>query len=397
MDKIKVILAGLGGRGLGLLDVIEERNDIEIVAACDNYQPKVDAYVKDRKEKNKSVAPIYTDFNKCIDEVKADAVIIATSWDQHVNQSVYAMKKGVAVACEVGGGYTIEAAWSLVRCYEETKTPFMFLENCCFGKLELLALNMKRAGVLGEIVHCEGGYRHDLRHEVIGGANGWHYRFMQYKHRNCDNYPTHEIGPIAKLLDINCGNRFLSLYSMASKSRGLKEFIKTRKKEELYDEEFVQGDVVTTLIKCANGETITITLDTAVPRFYSRGFTVEGTKGIVSEDCDAVFLDSEGGSHRRADCLGSVEKYYEKYGHSIWKEAVKKDIHGGIDHITLDAFFTALKNGEKMPIDAYDAATWMTVSVLSEQSVATGQAVAFPDFTDGKWIKNKNDFLIEKQ
>lgn len=396
MEKTKVILAGLGNRGVGLLWCLEEIEEVEVVAVCDAYQPKIDRYIKDRKEKNLPQHAIYYDFKECIDSVKADAVIIATSWDKHVEHSIYAMERGVAVGCEVGGGYSVEGAWDLVKCQERTKTPFMFLENCCFGKLELLALNMKRAGVLGEIVHCEGGYRHDLRHEIIGGADGSHYRFMQYKNRNCENYPTHEIGPIAKLLDINCGNRFLSLFSMASKSRGLKEFIKMQKKEDMYDLEFNQGDVVTTLIKCANGETVKITLDTTVPRFYTRNFLVEGTKGVISEDCDAVYLESDVGRHVRKDFIGSVEKYYDEYGHKLWKNDVKKDVHGGVDHITMNAFIKALRSGEPMPVDVYDAATWMTISALSEQSIATGQAVAFPDFTNGQWAVRKNKFLIEE-
>ena len=271
----------------------------------------------------------------------------------------------------------------------------MFLENCCFGKLELLALNMKRAGLFGEIVHCEGGYRHDLRHEIIGGVGGWHYRYDQYRLRNCENYCTHEIGPIAKILDINCGNRFLTLFSMASKAKGLKEYVKIHGKEEFYDVDFNQGDVIDTLIKCANGETIKITLDTNIPRYYSRGFMVEGTKCMIAEDTDAVYLQSDVGRHGRKNFIGSVENYFEQYGHEYWNKQVKNDAHGGIDFITLETFLNALRENKPMPIDVYDAATWMAVSVLSEQSIATGQVVAFPDFTNGKWITNKNNFMTE--
>ena len=395
MDKVRVIVAGLGNRGFGLVWTVENLPNAEVVAVCDSYEPKIERFIKDRKEKNIPICPIYRDFKDCIDNVKADAVIIATAWDKHVEHSIYAMEKGITVGCEVGGLYSIDAAWELVKCQERTKTPFMFLENCCFGKIELLALNMKRKGVLGEIVHCEGGYRHDLRHEIIGGANGSHYRFMQYKNRNCENYPTHEIGPIAKLLDVNCGNRFVSLFSMASKSRGLKEYVKMQGLDEFKDVTFNQGDVVTTLIKCANGETVKITLDTTVPRFYSRGFLVEGTKGVISEDCDAVYLESDVGRHRRVDFLGSVEKHYEKYCHPIWEKGVKADVHGGIDNIIMGVFINAVQNNKPMPINVYDAATWMSISALSEQSIATGQAVAFPDFTNGKWVTSKNEFLTE--
>ncbi|MBQ7349086.1 MAG: Gfo/Idh/MocA family oxidoreductase [Clostridia bacterium] len=397
MKEIKVALAGLGGRGLDMMRRATQFDGVKIVAVCDTFAPKKQKYLDFCKENNLEVAEIYDDYKEMIDTACPDAVMIITSWDVHVEQSLYAMEKGVAVACEVCSGYSIEQAWDLVRCYERTKTPIMFLENCCYGKLELLALNMKRAGVLGEIVHCEGGYCHYLSHEITGGADGSHYRYEQYKHRNCDNYPTHEIGPIAKLLDINCGNRFVSLYSMASKSVGLKEYVKENQLHHLECVEFKQGDVITTLIKCANGETVKIALDTTIPRYYSRGFTVEGTKGMLCEDTDAVYLKEDVAiTHLRKEYLGSVEKYYEKYGHKLWKNDVKKDGHGGIDYMVLGAFFDALKSGKPMPIDVYDMATWISVSTLSEQSIATGQAVAFPDFTNGKWIKAKNNFLVDE-
>ena len=78
-----------------------------------------------------------------------------------------------------------------------------------------------------------------------------HYRLAEYLNRNCENYPTHEIGPIAKLLDINRGNRFVSLSSVCSGANGLKDFVKKHK--DLHDElgktEFAQADIVRTFIK----------------------------------------------------------------------------------------------------------------------------------------------------
>ena len=396
MKKIRTVVCGLGGRGISMIPLIEEIEETQVVAVCDKSEKSIENYRASVEKKECGDYPIFRSFEECLEKMKPDAVYIATSWENHLEECMTAMKKNVAVACEVGGGYSIESAWDLVKCYEKTKTPIMFMENCCYGETELLALNMKRKGVLGEIVHCEGGYRHDLRAEIIRGADGSHYRFMQYKSRNCENYPTHEIGPIAKLLDINCGNRFESIYSVASKSAGLKEYIKLIGKTDLNDIEFKQGDVITSVIKCANGETITITLDTTVPRYYSRGFLVEGTKGIISEDTDAVYLQEDvEKSHRRKDYLGSKEKYRERYGHPLWKSLVKTDVHGGIDHITVSEFFKALSSGKKMPIDVYDMATWITISALSEQSVATGQAVAFPDFTNGRWVTVENKFLSE--
>lgn len=398
MKKFRIAIIGVGGRGEGLYRVaLKFRADLEYVAVCDEYLDRCEYVANEIKEDGHHYPKLYTDYKKCIDENELDAVVVATAWEAHIKISMYAMERGVAVACEVGGGYSIEQLWELVRCYERTQTPFMMLENCCYGRLELLALNMKRQGVLGEIVHCEGGYHHDLRKEVASGKEKRHYRLQQYIHRNCENYPTHEIGPIAKLLDINCGNRFMSLASFGSKAIGLKKYVEEKNIEHLKGIEFRQADVVTTVIKCMNGELVNITLDTCLPRYYSRGFVVQGTKGLVCEENQSVYLAEE----YTKECwewknhFNNLDRYYEKYEHPYWKEfdAAGKG-HGGMDAQVFEGFFGALRDGKPMPIDVYDFATWACISVLSEQSLATGLPVAFPDFTDGKWILNENLFAL---
>ncbi len=143
------------------------------------------------------------------------------------------MRAGKYTAVEVAGAYSVEDCWKLVRTHEETGVPCMMLENCCFGRDELMVLNMVRRGLFGEVVHCQGGYRHDLREEVSTGREMRHYRFRNYLYRNCENYPTHELGPIANVLDINRGNRMLTLVSVASKSAGLHEYLLREKRPEI--------------------------------------------------------------------------------------------------------------------------------------------------------------------
>ena len=389
MKQIKMALIGVGGRGAGLYRVaLKQRDYLDIVAVCDAYADRCETLADQMVEDGRPRPACYCDYQQCIDENELDCILVATGWNKHLEVTMYAMKRKIAVACEVGGAYDVDSLWALVRCYEETKTPVMMMENCCYGRLELLALEMKRRGLLGEIVHCEGGYRHDLREEVATGEEKRHYRLQEYIHRNCENYPTHEIGPIAQLLDINHGNRFVSLYSMASKSVGLADYVQKHNIEHLKNVQFKQSDIVTTLIRCANGETVTITLDTTLPRYYSRGFLVQGTEGLICEENQSVFLEKDcTGEHWEwSDNFGNIQKYYEQYDHPIWKGYNPgKEGHGGMDALVFDAFFEALDGGKPMPIDVYDMATWMVISALSEESIATGKEVAFPDFTEGKW------------
>ena len=274
MKKIKTALIGLGNRGASMTkDVISNVKEAEITYVCDSYLDRAEE-VADFLEEKSGLRPIVTtNHSEAIASDEVEAVIIMTAWESHVDLAVEAMKMNKPVALEVGGGYSLDDCYKLVDTYEETKTPFMFLENCCFGQREMMCLNMERQGVLGEIVHCSGTYGHDLRKEIAFGIENRHYRLRNYKVRNCENYPTHELGPIAKLLNINTGNKMISLSSTASKAVGLKEYIKANKAddEDLMKTEFRQGDIVTTVIKCAGGETIVLTLDTTLPRYYSRG------------------------------------------------------------------------------------------------------------------------------
>lgn len=397
-DKIfKVALIGLGNRGAGLYrEILKYREDCDFVAFCDTDEARVKK-LADEVESEKGVRPAeYTDYKKCLDRPDLEAVIVASAWAAHTEICCYAMERGIAVGCEVGGAYSIKSLWDLVDCYKRTKTPLMMLENCCYGRMELLALKLKRMGLLGKIVHCEGGYRHDLRHEIAGGKDGSHYRFQEYLHRNCDNYPTHGLGPAAMLLDINRGNRLKSIYSVSTKAFGMKDYAE-RFDESIKGYDFNQGDVVTSVIKCENGETITLTFDTTLSRFYSRGFLVQGTKGLISEECNGAVIDDVIGCHAREKCVNNINELYEKYEHSCWKKTYElSNVHGGLDERVFDGFFDALKNGEPMPIDVYDMATWMSVSVLSETSLSTGASVEFPDFTDGEWVRRKNTFETEK-
>lgn len=264
----------------------------------------------------------------------------------------------------------------------------MMLENCCYDRNELALFNMCRQGVFGEIVHMQGGYQHDLRDEILCGKEARHGRLVNFINRNGELYPTHQLGPISKIMGINRGNRILSLVSMSSKARGLHQGLLTYMPDhELIDTIFEQGDIVTTMLKCAHGETIMLIHDCSTPRPYSRNYRIQGTKGIYMEDNQSIYIDEVSSIHEWED----FAPYREEYEHPLWKQYAKDGIHagghGGMDYLVLCAFAEALQTGKKPPIDVYDTVTWMSITCLSEQSVALGSTpVAVPDFTNGMWI-----------
>lgn len=395
-DKIRIGMIGLGARGIGLLEMVYVQHpDVEFAAVCDRYMDRCEkaAEIIEKSGRNRPV--ITTDYKEVLAMPEVDAVILCTSWDHHVDLCIEAMEAGKPVGCEVGGAYSVRECWKLVEAHERTGVPVMMMENCVYGRDEMMVLNMAEQGVLGKIVHCEGGYKHDLREEVAFGKENRHYRLNNYIHRNTENYPTHELGPIARILHINRGNRMLTLTSVASKSAGLKEYIKNKKPEDevLNNTEFCQGDVVNTIITCANGETILLTLDTTLPRYYSRGFTVQGTKGMYMEDNKSIFIDGEEHAKDHFEWQkhwNNVEEYRDKYEHPVWKQYIEEGVkegHDGMDWLTFCDFVKFVQTGSEAPVDVYDMAAWMCITPLAEQSIAMGgQLVAIPDFTNGAWI-----------
>ncbi len=397
MKEINVAVIGCGSRGAGNTQTVMMADpDVNIVAICDPCVEKMDEVAKNVVEKGRPEPLKIADYKEALKLDEVNTVLVFTSWETHVRIAIEAMKAGKAVGMEVGGAGDLEECYELVETWEKTKSPFMMLENCCYGKGELLSLNLAREGKFGEVVYCHGAYGHDLRELMVDGESKGHYRLAHYRDRNCENYPTHELGPIAKILDINRGNRMVKLVSVASKSAGLKKYINARKDtvepKELVGMEFKQGDVFDTLITCENGETISIRLDTTLPRFYSREFTVRGTAGMYEANTNTLFFDGEPEEFETqkylATALNNADRFYFKYLPQYWQNITQEEIdrgHGGMDVFCFRSFFDCLKNDLPMPVDVYDAAAWMSITPLTEQSIKTGGFVEIPDFTRGAY------------
>lgn len=398
-NKVKVGYIGLGSRGYKLLDLcFIKMNDVELSWICDLSSEKLEKTVELIKNAGLPEPKTTTDYHDILSDPSVDAVINMTGWDNHTKCAIEAMKAGKYTAIEVGCAYDLSECYALVDAYEETGSPLMMLENCCYGRREMMALRMVKEGLFGEIVHCDGAYMHylndiELFEKKSGKTLPRHYRIQDYQYRNCEQYPTHEFGPIAKILGINRGNRMLTLSSFASKSRGLREFVNKHLESShpMYDFDFKQGDILTTVITCAGGETVRLTLDTTIPRpYYSRNFCVRGTRGGCIEEGGGGTFFFEGAEK---PTFNNEAAFYDRYDHPLHAEYAKIGAiggHGGIDWLVCRAFIESVKAGVDTPIDAYDTATWMAIAPLSEASIAKGGApVEVPDFTRGKWFRRE--------
>jgi hypothetical protein len=299
-----------------------------------------------------------------------------------------------------------------VHTSERTGMPLMMLENVCYRRDVMAVLNMVRQNVFGEIVHLEGGYQHDLRavkfnngKEPYGGGVEFgekafseaQWRTQHSVMRNGDLYPTHGIGPIAMMININRGNRFTELVSYASKSRGLHDYIVKVAGDNHPNAkiDFKLGDIVSTMIKCANGETVLLEHDTNLPRPYSLGFRVQGTNGIWMDVNDSIYIE---GKSKTPHEWESAQAWRDRYDHPLWKKYGNDASgagHGGMDWFVLHAFIESVKRKTNTPQDVYDAVTWSAITPLSETSIRLGgETVDFPDFTQGQWMNRKNNFAL---
>lgn len=394
---VKFGFIGLGARGPGMLKEFIGIPGVQVTAVCDRYEDRADNGRRIVAENTGNEPDVYLNYKELLKRDDIKGIVCCTTWTTHSRIAVDAMRAGKHVAFEVGGAASIEECWQLVRTAEETGKICMLLENCCYDKDEMAVFNMVKKGLFGEIVHLEGGYRHDLREQICHGKERRHGRLNNFLCRNGELYPTHQLGPICKLIGINRGNRLLTISSVASKAAGLNEWIRQNHDEDYYlqNQRFNCGDVVTSMIRCANGETITLHHDCSLPRPYSRDYVVQGTKGIFQETKEGrndIYLTGlsntkDGNDHQWED----FEKYGEEYKHPLWKAYEDQGVHfgghGGMDFLVLSAYAEAAMNDLPAPIDVYDTATWMAVTCLSEQSAAMGgMPVPIPDFTNGMWI-----------
>ena len=410
-SMLRVGLIGVGLRGTNHLNNVLLREDVTVTAICDIDPARISIALDLIDKAGQKKPKVFGeggdyDYRNLLELEKVDAVIISTPWLWHTRMAKDAMIAGKYTGLEVSAANTMEECWDLVNTHEQTGTHMMILENVNYRRDVLAVLNMVKQNVFGELVHFRCGYQHDLRFVKLNdgktpygkgvefGDKGISESVWRTQHsllRNADVYPTHGVGPIAAMCDINRGNRFSSITSNATKGIGLHNYIvkhggKDHPNAKL---KFKQGDVITSTIETTNGETIIVTHDCNLPRPYSLGFRVQGANGLWEVDGNRIYIEGQSKPHR----WDSATEWLEKYDHPLWKkygEHATGAGHGGMDFFVIHAFVESAKQNIAPPMDAYDAAAWSAITPLSELSIENnGEPQDFPDFTRGMWVKRK--------
>ncbi len=403
--NVRAAFIGLGARGGTHLENFGRLDGTEIVAVCDLYEDNVDQWVAKSVElgggKRHKTPARYSGaenaWRQMLTDVKPDVVFIATNWANHAPMAIATMQAGTHAFVEVPIALTPPEMWDIVDTAERTQRHCMMMENVNYGRDELMFLNVCRQGLLGELLHGEAAYIHDLRKqmdEVDRGTGSW--RTAHYAHRNGNLYPTHGLGPVAQYMNLARGEDTLeSIVSYSTPSVGRAAFAKTHypADHKWNALEFRGGDLNTSILKTKLGRTIMVQWDETSPRPYSRLNLIQGTRGCMAGFPTRVAL--EGGvpgatkDHHSWAEGEQLASFRERYEHPLYRrlnDETKSSGHGGMDGIMMVRIVESLRRGEPLDQNLYEGCLWSAVAPLSERSVASGGAPQlFPDFTRGNY------------
>lgn len=401
LETVKVAIIGVGARGSGHVSQLATIEGVQVVGICDLNEGRArrsEANVIKKGHTPKVYFGEEEAWRKMLAETKPDAVFIATPWDHHAPMCVAAMKAGAHAFSEVPIACTLKEMWEIVDTSEATGRHCMMMENVNYGREELVYLNMVRQGVIGELLHGEAAYIHELRSQMENGDSTGSWRTFQYAKRNGNLYPTHGLGPVAQYMNLARGeDNFGRLVSFSSPAKG--RALYAAKSQKLSNPEFKKldfkgGDMSTSIIKTALGRTIMVQWDETSPRPYTRLNLIQGTKGTLAGFPNRIAIEGVGKGHHEWAEDAAWEEIASKYEHPLFKRmgdlSKKMGGHGGMDFLMLFRIIECLRNGEPLDQNVYEGCFWSAVGPLSEKSVAEdGAPQAFPDFTRGAWKTTK--------
>jgi predicted dehydrogenase len=390
---VRIGIVGTGLRGRSVLSELLAIDGVRITAISDIVPAKAERAVKMITDAGMPAPAVYTDgpfaFEQLVQRDDIDFVYTATPWEWHTPVLLAALKAGKHCGAECPVGTTLKELWALVDASEQSRRHCLQLENCNYGYNEMLVDRLVHEGVLGEVLHCEAAYLHDLRRILFEDRDEGLWRRAWHTRTDSNHYPTHGLGPVSWYMDINSGDRYTKIVAMATKERGLtlhREATVADRTNPKWSERYVTGDMHSALLQTSQGRTVLLQHDVVNPRPYSRLNNVQGTKGIFNDYPARIYVEGQAGGER----WGPIDPWKQSHEHPLWTRvgelARKKGGHGGMDFIMAYRLVECLREGLVPDFDVYDAATWSAPMPLSEISVAQGSMpVDFPDFTRGAW------------
>ncbi|MDO4692367.1 MAG: Gfo/Idh/MocA family oxidoreductase [Porphyromonadaceae bacterium] len=373
MPPVRTAIIGLGYRGSYLLKLLQAIDLYEVVAIAD--PSALAALYPDVAVYNQSGE----DYRRMLEEQNLNLVIIASPWHLQRQQAEDCLQAGAHIALEIKGGLHLEEYDEIIHLSRVKDLRVYPLENTLFMREVMALWQMVSAGVLGEIIHLRGGYRHDLRRLLLpAGGDREHWRAEYYHAINGDIYPTHGLAPLCLVAGVGRGDRPLRLTATASKARGLEIYARENNQESL--EPIATGDIICTQIETERGMLISLTHDTTLPRPKSLDYEVQGTKGIWQGDVRRIYLEGISPSQTWESDASYIEQYRHPYWQLWGEEALSQDEHHqGMDYMMLRVLVADFIGQMSYPAGVEDLALWCRVTPLSAYSIAERRSVDFFD------------------
>lgn len=399
IEKVRIGIIGLGNRGPSHLETMRMIEGVEIGALCD-LLPERAVAAKKRLDGSIHNPTLYSggkeEWMKLCEQEDIDLVMITTPYYMHANMAVYAMEHGKHVASEVPAAATMEECWKLVETAEHTRKHCMMLENYAYGFFQVLTLNMARKGFFGEIVHGECAYNTSKMGNNFSKNMYWDMWWLRlYGSKKGNIYPTHGLGSVCQIMNINRGDRFDYLVSMESN-----DFMMGAKAKELaarddffkpFADKNYRGNINTSIIRTVKGRTIMVQHDATSPRGpHTTIHGITGTKGMALEyPLPARISKDLTGWVPQEEFDALAREYTPTIITRIGELTRQVGGHGGGDLLEDWRLIDCLHNGLPLDQDVYDAAAWSSIGPLSEWSVLhRSNSIDIPDFTAGAWEMN---------
>jgi len=405
MDRVRVGIIGLGNRGPTYIKTMGPLNGVQIKALAE-LRPEKAKQAEKMAQACGHHPDVYTGDESAWKELcrrdDIDLVVVTTHYPAHANMGMVAMRHGKHTAIAVPVAATIEECWDLVKTAEETKKHCMMLENCSYHTFQMTTLNMARKGFYGELVHGECAYNSSKMRNNFSKSMYWNMWWLkEYAAKKGNIYPTHGLGPICQMMDINRGDQFDFLVSMESKDFMMADKAAELSEEDPFYREFngrdYRGNMNSTLIKTKRGRTIMLQHDATTPSPETYIMGAYGTKGASLKYPSPPRICT--GNHRWAsqDVYNKVmEQYKPKIIKTFNEMATKLGGHGGSDAYKSWRLIDCLRGGFPLDIDVYDSVTWSCILPLSSWSVHNdSNSIRIPDFTAGAWKTNERNMDIE--
>jgi predicted dehydrogenase len=367
-EKLRIAFAGVH-RASSFFKAFQVHPETEIIALCDlNERTLADVGGMI------GVNARYTVFEKMLDEVRPDAVVVATPMQFHVSQSIAALQRGIHVLCEVTAAVSVDEARWLVRACSSSPAVYMMAENYTYMKPNVLVRAMVDAGVFGDVYYAEGEYLHELSvlHHAPEGQPTWRYYWQVGV--NGSTYPTHSLGPCLQWV----------------KERP--ERISCVGAGHWTDPEHAMEDTVSLLCKTRSGKLIRVRVDMLSKRPHAMtNYTLQGTKGAYesarrSGEGNWVWL--EGYASDPNEWM-PLEEFEQEFLPEIWRNPPPEALqagHGGGDYFEAMDFVAAIQGLRPPPVGIHEAMDMTLPGLVSQESIQRdGEWLDVPD--SRRWVE----------